>query len=341
MAVTMLDIARDLKVSVVTVSKALRNQGRISAATRKRVLRRAKELHYQMNWVARSLVTRRTYTIGLLLPELAHPFFAEIARAIAHTVRPHGYHVIISYFEEDPELEVSEADSLLTRQVDGLIIASAQRVHCLDLFRRIQGRKVPFILIDRPIAGLRASFVGVDNQAIGRLATEHLIARGCRCIGHLRGPDMGIATERFEGYRRALAKHSLPVYPRYVVAGGREVGTSYEGMRQLLRVRPVPDGVFCYNDTVAIGAIKAIREAGLKVPNDICVVGAGNFHYSDLLVVPLTTIDQGTCQMGVRAAELLIEQIASKRERIASKRSPQPKKILLPPKLVERESTRR
>lgn len=341
MAVTMLDIARDLKVSVVTVSKALRNQGRISAATRKRVLRRAKELHYQMNWVARSLVTRRTYTIGLLLPELAHPFFAEIARAIAHTVRPHGYHVIISYFEEDPELEVSEADSLLTRQVDGLIIASAQRVHCLDLFRRIQGRKVPFILIDRPIAGLRASFVGVDNQAIGRLATEHLIARGCRWIGHLRGPDMGIATERFEGYRRALAKHSLPVYPRYVVAGGREVGTSYEGMRQLLRVRPVPDGVFCYNDTVAIGAIKAIREAGLKVPNDICVVGAGNFHYSDLLVVPLTTIDQGTCQMGVRAAELLIEQIASKRERIASKRSPQPKKILLPPKLVERESTRR
>jgi len=341
MAVTMMDIARDLKVSVVTVSKVLRNQDRISAATRKRVLRRAKELHYQMNWVARSLVTRRTYTIGLLLPELAHPFFAEIARAIAHTVRPHGYHVIISYFEEEPELEVSEADSLLTRQVDGLIIASAQRVHCLDLFRRIQGRKVPFVLIDRPIAGLRASFVGVDNQAIGRLATEHLIARGCRWIGHLRGPDMGIATERFEGYRRALAKHGLPVYPRYVVAGGREDGTSYEGMRQLLRVRPVPDGVFCYNDTVAIGAIKAIREAGLKVPKDICVVGAGNFHYSDLLVVPLTTIDQGTCQMGVRAAELLIEQIASKRERMASKRSPQPKKILLPPKLVERESTRR
>jgi LacI family transcriptional regulator len=103
MAVTMLDIARDLKVSVVTVSKALRNQGRISTATRKRVLRRAKELHYQMNWVARSLVTKRTYTIGLLLPDFTHPFFAEIARAVAQTVRPHGYHVVISYFEEDPE----------------------------------------------------------------------------------------------------------------------------------------------------------------------------------------------------------------------------------------------
>ena len=103
MPATMMDIAKDLKVSVVTVSKVLRNQGRISEATRKRVLRRAKELNYQMNWVARSLVTRRTYTIGLLLPEFAHPFFAEIARAVAQTVRPHGYHVVISSFEEDPE----------------------------------------------------------------------------------------------------------------------------------------------------------------------------------------------------------------------------------------------
>jgi LacI family transcriptional regulator len=320
MPVTMMDIARDLKVSVVTVSKALRNQGKISVATRKRVLRRAKELHYQMNWVARSLVTRRTYTIGLLLPDFTHPFFAEIARAVAQTVRPHGYHVIISYFEEDPELERSEADSLLARQVDGLVIASAQPVRCLELFRRIQARNVPFVLIDRPIAGLQASFVGVDNRAIGRLATEHLIDRGCSRIAHLRGPEIGIATERLEGYRRALAKHGLRVPSRYVVAGGHGDETGY--------------GVFCYSDPVAIGAIKAILEGGLSVPHDISVVGAGNVHYSDQLAVPLTTVDQGTCQMGARAAELLIE-------RIGLKGSPRPRKILIPPKLVERESTRR
>src|SRR5713226_1451970 len=131
MTVTMMDIARDLKVSVVTVSKALRHQGRISESTRKRVLRRAKELNYQMNWVARSLVTRRTYTIGLLLPEFTHPFFAEIAKSVAETVRPQGYHVVISSFEENPELEASEVDSLLARQVDGLIIASSQPASCL------------------------------------------------------------------------------------------------------------------------------------------------------------------------------------------------------------------
>jgi LacI family transcriptional regulator len=334
MPVTMQDIARDLKVSVVTVSKVLRNQGRISEATRKRVLQRAKKLNYQMNWVARSLVTRRTYTIGLLLPEFAHPFFGEIARAVAHTVRPHGYHVVISSFEEDPELEMSEVDSLLARQVDGLIIATAQPSRHLDLFKRVQERKTPFVLIDRPIRGLRVCFVGVDNRAIGRLATEHLIARGCRRIAHLRGPVIGIAGERLEGYRHALAQNELCSHPGHIVAGGHGDGTGFEGMQKLLRVLPLPDGVFCYNDPVAIGAMKAILEAGLRLPEDIALVGAGNVHYCDALAVPLTSVDQGTCRIGGLAAELLIT-------RIASKRAMRPEKILIPPRLVERDSTRR
>ncbi|MGA9392696.1 MAG: LacI family DNA-binding transcriptional regulator [Candidatus Sulfotelmatobacter sp.] len=333
MPATMMDIAKDLKVSVVTVSKVLRNQGRISDATRKRVLRRAKELNYQMNWVARSLVTRRTFTIGLLLPEFAHPFFAEIARAVARTVRPHGYHVVISSFEEDPELEASEASSLLTRQVDGLIIASAQPPRHLAMFKAVQERNIPYVLIDRPVPGLRACFVGVDNYAIGELATSHLIERGCHRIAHLRGPELGIATERLEGYRRALSKAGFHHDPRYIVEAGHRDDTGYEAMRQLLAVRPLADGVFCYNDPVAIGAMKAILEAGLKLPCDISVVGAGNVRFSDVLAVPLTTIDQGTSQIGTLAAELLIT-------RIGSKRVLRPQTILIPPKLVERESTR-
>ena len=334
MPATMMDIAKDVRVSVVTVSKVLRNQGRISEATGQRVLRRAKELNYQMNWVARSLVTRRTYTIGLLLPEFAHPFFGEIARWVANTVRPHGYHVVISSFEEDPELEASEADSLLARQVDGLIIASSQSPQRLAMFKRAQERNTPYVLIDRPIAGLRACFVGVDNRAIGLMATEHLIARGCCRIAHLRGPEIGIAEERLAGYRRALTGHGFRAQSCYVVAGGRTDDTGYEGMRKLLRAHPLPDGVFCFNDPVAIGAMKAILEAGLRLPDDIALVGAGNVRYSDVLTVPLTTIDQGTCKIGGLAAELLIA-------RIASKRSLRPQKILIPPKLVERGSTRR
>jgi LacI family transcriptional regulator len=332
MPVTMLDIAKGLNVSVVTVSKVLRNKGKISAATRKRVLQRAKALNYQTNWIARSLVMRRTFTIGLLLPDFTHPFFAEIAKAVAETVRPHGYHLIISYFEENPELERNEADSLMARQVDGLIAASAQSGP--ELFEGILERKVPLVLIDRQIPGVQASFVGVDNEAIGKLATSHLIAQGCTRIAHLRGPKIGIAAARMAGYRHALQKQNLAIAPRYVVGARYVDSTGYSAMRKLLQAKPIPDGVFCYNDPVAIGAIRAICEAGLRIPEDIAVVGAGNVHYSDVLAVPLTTVDQGTVQTGKQAAELLMEQIGAKRR-------PRPKKILIAPKLVVRQSTQR
>jgi LacI family transcriptional regulator len=333
MPVTMQDIATDLKVSVVTVSKVLRHKGNISTATRNRVLKRAKELNYQMNWVARSLVTRRTYTIGLLLPDFRHPFFGEIAKAVAETVRQQGYHVIISYFEEDAKLEATEAESLVARQVDGLIVASAQAPGN-ELFKRIQARKVPFILIDRPIAGTRASFVGTNNEAIGKLATEHLIAQGCRRIAHLRGPAVGIAEARLAGYRRALAKHKLDMPAHYVVEALYDDDMGYRAMQKLLRTDPAPDGIFCYNDPVAIGAMKAIFDAGLNVPGDIAVIGAGNVHYSDMLAVPLSTIDQGTVQIGTQASEILMEQITSKR-------TLRPKTVLITPKLVVRKSTER
>jgi LacI family transcriptional regulator len=334
MSATLSDIAKDLNISVVTVSKALRNKGRISTHTRNRVLKRAKELDYRPNWVARSLVTRRTYTIGLLLPDFTHPFFADIAKTIAETVRPRGFHVIISYFEEDPVLERAEADSLLARRVDGLILASSQTPERLELFEQLRTRKVPLVLIDRPIEGVRASFVGVDNEAVGRLATTHLIEQGCRRIAHLRGPKIGLAAKRLNGYLASLKKSKLTAPAGYVVDAGFQDQTGYRAMKQLLTVRPAPDGVFCYNDPVAIGAMKALREAGLRVPEDVAVVGAGNVHYSDALAVPLTTIDQKTCEIGARAAELLLEQIGSKRP-------VRPKKILIVPELVRRKSTDR
>lgn len=331
---TLSDIAKDLKVSVVTVSKALRNKGSISVRTRNRVLKRAKELDYRPNLVARSLVTRRTYTIGLLLPDFTHPFFAEIAKSIAETVRPRGYHVIISYFEEDPALERVEADSLLSRRVDGMILATSQSPDRLDLFEQMRARKVPFVLIDRPIDGVRASFVGVDNDAIGKLATAHLIAQGCRRIAHLRGPNIGLATKRLNGYLASLKKHKLKMSPGHVIDAGFQDLTGYEAMKRLLQDAAQPDGVFCYNDPVAIGAMRALLEAGLNVPNDVAVVGAGNVHYSDALAVPLTTIDQKTSQIGARAAELLLGHIESKRP-------PRPEKILFVPELVPRKSTQR
>ena len=334
MAVTMSDIARDLDVSVVTVSKALRNKGSISAATRKRVLQRAKELNYQANWVARSLVTRRTFTIGLLLPDIRHPFFAEIAKDVVEIVRPQDYHVILSYFEENPELERTEARSLVARQVDGIILASAQSPGDISLFDHFEVNHIPFVLIDRPMAGVPASFVGVDDEAIGRLATDHLIEQGCRRIAHLRGPELGIAAARLEGYRQSLKKHKLVMPPEYVVPASYDDDKGYRAMKTLLLSGSVPDGVFCYNDPVAIGAMKAVLDAGLNIPRDVAIIGAGNVHYSDLLSVPLSTVDQGTSQIGTQGAELLMQQIIAK-DPVA------PKNVLIVPKLVVRQSTLR
>jgi LacI family transcriptional regulator len=189
-------------------------------------------------------------------------------------------------------------------------------------------------LIDRPIAGVPASFVGVDNEAIGILATEHLIAQGCRRIAHLRGPGRGIAAVRMAGYNRALAKHKMVMPAGYVVQASYHDDMGYRAMQRLLRAKPIPDGVFCYNDPVAIGAMKAILEAGLNVPRDIAIVGAGNVHYSDLLAVPLTTVDQGASLIGTQAAELLMQQITSKRKL-------PPRKVLIAPKLAVRQSTQR
>jgi LacI family transcriptional regulator len=332
MAVTMSDIARDLDVSVVTVSKVLRNKGKISEQTRQRVLRRSRELNYQPNLIARSLVTRRTFTIGLLLPDFTHPFFAQIAKSVAQTMRSKGYHVLISYFEEDPAIELSEGQALLSRHVDGLILASAQSDGRCEFFKHIRGRNTPLVLIDRAVPQVRASFVGVDHTGIGRMATEHLIAQGCRHIAHLRGPDVGIANDRLNGYCLTLQKNGFRVLPDYIVEAGFQSESGYDAMRGLLQTTVRIDGVFCYNDPIAVGAMKAIREAGRKVPQDIAVVGAGNVNYSDILAIPLTTIDQEPDEIGRVASRILLEQIESKK-------SPKPRRVLVPHRLLIREST--
>jgi len=330
----MKDIARDLNVSVVTISKVLRNHSDIGPATRKRVLQRVKELGYQPNWVARSLVTRRTYIIGLVVPDLMHSFFAEVAKGVGRKLRPRGYNVVISNSEEDSQLEAEEVNLLLARQVDGLLLASAQKPGQSDLFERIEEHKVPVVLIDRRISGLDLSYVGVDDKQVGLLATEHLIERGCRRIAHIRGPQISTGLGRLAGYRQALSRHGLRVASRYVLAGDSGDSTGYEAMRRLLALDPPPDGVFCYNDPVAAGAMKAVLEAGLRVPEDLAVVGAGNVHYSDLLRVPLSTVDQSSSLIGEHAADLLLDLVESKRPR-------RPRTILLAPKLVVRDSTNR
>src|SRR5512140_105368 len=198
----MKDIAADLGVSLMTVSKALRSHSDISEETRRRVLKRARQLNYQPNWIARSLVTRRTYMVGLVIPDLMHSFFAEVAKGVARKFEPWGYQIVIANTEENPQTEERHIELLLARNVDGLIVASAQ-TSGRRLLESLKRRKTPFVLIDRLPTGLQCNHVGVKDEEIGMMATNHLIEQGCRRIAHLRGMSVSTGAGRMAGYRKA------------------------------------------------------------------------------------------------------------------------------------------
>src|SRR5436309_1557168 len=227
------DIARDLNVSVMTVSKVVRGCADVGAETRSRVMARVKALNYQPNWVARSLAVRRTFIIGLIVPDLMHSFFAEIAKGVSGAIRPLGYDVVICNSEEDCAFESSEVDRLLARQVDGLIIASAQPPSATAVFERIAARGVPYVLIDRQFASANAPYVGADDAAIGRLATSHLIECGCRQIAHIAGPPITTGLGRLRGYQETLSAAGIEAPDAYVVHATDDA-SGYEAARRLL-----------------------------------------------------------------------------------------------------------
>lgn len=337
--VRMKDIAADLGVSVITVSKVLRNQGRISAKMRERVLHRAKELNYSPDLTARSLATGRSYMVGMVVPDLTHPFFAAIAKVLARKLSEKGFSLVISSSDEDPALELHEVESLLARGIDALVLSSSERARTSSLLRCLKKSGVPYLLLDRPVRGLNTHFVGSDDKAIGEMATEHLIERGYQRIAHIGLADLSIATGRLEGYKSAMKRHGLPMPARRVVlvgsgdAQGEESGEA--AMQKLLKLNPRPDAVFCYNDIIASGAQKAAIEAGLSIPQDVALIGVSNlagFSFCHSLSVPLSTVDQDVSRLATETMLLVLEM-----QEHAGPFAPQ--KIYVPAHLVIRGST--
>ncbi len=333
--VTMKDIAQALGVSVMTVSKVMRDRLDVGAETRQRVLSKAKELHYRPNLTARSLVTGESRQVGVIVPTLLHPFFAEVLQALSSTMRQSGYAVMISSSMEDPAIEEAAIEQLLGHRLDGLIIASCSTSSAK--FRQLEKQGTPFVLIDRFFPEFRTNFVGVDDHAVGRIATEHLIAMGCKRIAHIRGLEFTTGVGRFEGYKLALSRHRLKFDPDlvtpYLSTDGLDWQQSFDAMRQLLAGKPF-DGVFCYNDPIAMSAIDVALEAGLRIPQDIAFVGCDNLHYGASRRVQLSSIDHHSSQIGVRAAKLLLKLLNDKAT--ASSR-----RVVLLPSLVVRHSSLR
>ena len=325
MPVTLEDIARALNVSKMTVSRAINNHPEINRETRARILAMAQKMKYRPNQFARALTTNHSYLIGIVVPDLMHSYFAEICRGVESQARPAGYQNLICSTDEEARKEKDEIEALLTR-TDGLIVASTLSVSETKFYRRLLSEGANIVLIDRVLDGLRCSAVTTDDVEVGRLATEHLIELGHRKIGHLRGPDVSTSLKRLQGYQEAMTTRRLKPMVRecgFTESDGRSA------MQGWIVKRDLPTAIFAANDPAAIGAMGALSEAGLRVPEDVALVGAGNIHYGDMLRVPLTTVSWSKSAMGQEAASLLLELIDGKKR---------VRRVTVPPEIIIRSS---
>jgi LacI family transcriptional regulator len=334
MPVRLKDIADDLGISMITVSKVLRDKPDVSEQTQRRVLQRVKEVNYRPNMMARGLASGKSYTVGLIVPDLVHTFFAELAKGLSGALRRHSYQLVLASAEEDPNLERDEIDKLLARGVDALLIASCQ-TDPKGLSALARGN-IPYVLIDRMLPKLKAHFVGTNDLEAGYIATEHLIQLGRERIAHIGGALISTSVDRLKGYRNALEAHGIPYREEYVAirakledAGDQAGRSAMDALRQL---KKRPDAVFCCNDLTAVGAIRSLLAHGLRVPQDVAVIGCGNLRLSSYLEVPLSSIDQSTQQLGEQAANMALGLIGGNAKRVA-------KKILVQPRVIARAST--
>ncbi|MCS6907641.1 MAG: LacI family DNA-binding transcriptional regulator [Anaerolineales bacterium] len=329
---TIREVALRAGVSTTTVSHVINNTRFVSPEARQRVLEAMAELNYRPNVLARSLRRGETRTLGLILPDSANPFFAEIARAIEDSAFKAGYNVILGNSESELEKEQVYVDVLVKKQVDGLIF-----VACGDHSPSLQpllDENLPLVVVDRRLSDLEVDTVLTDNFQGGWTATQYLIELGHRCVACITGPsNLSPSAERVVGYRRALEESGLAIDESLICRGDFHPRSGYVAAKELLNHQPPPTAFFVCNDMMAIGALRALSEAGLRVPEDCSVVGFDDIELASYVTPPLTTIRQDKTGLAETAVQLLLERIAT--PGLPSRTH------VLPTQLVERQSTRR
>jgi LacI family transcriptional regulator len=331
---TIKDIARTLKISKSTVSRALRGQPDVNAETKKAVLSLAKDLEYQPNKAALSLLKRHTQTIGVLVPNLDY-FFATAIKGIDDVAMERGYTVMVCQSNESFEKEIINTKRLLESQVDGFIISVSSETKSFDHFKKLIDKHVPAVFFDRDSSDIAASKVLLDNEDGGYQATEHLIEQGCRRILFLGGPkNLSISSRRQVGYEKALKENGIKVDDKLIIHCDFNREYAYMATQKILKGKKKPDGIFAVSDRIAIGAMLAIKEAGLSIPGDIALVGFNNEPIADLLQPGISSIDQPAFKMGKVAAQTFFELLKNQENNTA-------KEIIFKPKLIVRESSRK
>ena len=335
MAVTLNDVAERAGVSVSTVSRVLNRKAtkhRISPGTEEAILRAAEDLNYKANHLARGLRLSKTNTIGLIAPDISNPFFAYVIKRVQNIAYGLGYSLIVCNSDESLEQEIEQVNLLYRKRVDGLIAMPVGQRY--DHFEEWLDRDGPLVLLDRCFDALHVDSVVVDNYRGAYEATEHLIAFGHERIAFVQGlPGTYTNTARLQGYRDALTAHGIRVDETLVVGGDFRQERGYIETKLLLGLDPAPTAIFATGDLITLGALQAIYEEGLDIPNDISLMSFDDFDFASFLKCPLTAVQQPKEAMGEMAVKLLVERLDNG--------SKERRRIMLKPKLIVRESVRR
>lgn len=327
---TIADVAAMAGVSVATVSNVLNDRGRVSEESRGRVLRAAESIRFRPDRLARGLRAGRTRVLGLLLGNIANPFYTEIAAGVVDGATRLGYHVFVSHTASDPEIQRREAQALRDHRCDGLIFTAVTQADRALLDELIRYR-TPIVQVERWVPGLRADYVGIDNRAAGREVTAHIVALGHTEIAIIAGPETSTASrERYRGFREGIRAAGLSLRRTHVYVSELTREGGYRAAEHLLAVRPRPTAVACGNDMIALGAIDAIIDRGLRIPADIGVAGFDDMPFASSRLIDLTTVRQPLQLLGSTAVETLLSRLESPTKA--------PVRIILPHKLVVRGS---
>lgn len=333
MSISQATIALQVGVSRTAVSHVLNGRCHmVSADTRARILKAVEVGGYHRNALVRALRSNRTHVIGVVVPDAGFSFFGQIIRAVETKAGTHGLHCFLCQSHSLPEEIEKDVMTLREYRVDGLVIVPSSSGAKPEIYQSLLHQKMPFVLLDVPVTGVKTHFVGNDNVGAGRLAAEHLLALGHRRIAFVEGyhENLGSA-ERLQGYRQALKNAGIDADPALVVGDGFEFETGREAVCTLLDANVEFTALIASSDYVALGAIQELARVGVQVPTEVSVVGCGNVEVSAMVTPALTTVDQQPEEIGTRAMELLIGQIEGNIKRV--------RRVLVKPKLVMRGST--
>ena len=308
--VTIYDIARKLNISPATVSRGLHDHPTISLKTKKRILEMVEELGYRTNHFARNLRQQHTKTIGVIVHELNSNFITSVLAGIEKVTTEAGYDLIIAHSAEDAEKEAANAKNLFNKRVDGLIASLAFDTTNLDHYKPFADKGVPVIFFDRVEQTGKNTVVVIDNYRCGYLATSHLIEQGCTRIAHITSSlKRNVYAQRYKGYMEALSDNQIPFDESLLIVADLSEQAGIQSAEKVLTMDPRPDGLFITNDFVAAVCIRTLKEAGIRIPQDMAVVGFNNDVIGKLIEPALTTINYPGIDMGEIAARNLVNHL--------------------------------